>query len=73
MHGDYYIAYVNMQNIRSYYMALDNYSLGSLSMTTPSQVLIQGFRTPGGRYSFVENAFVGLIAYRQTPERPATW
>ena len=68
VHGDYYIAYVNMQNIRSYYMALDNYSLGSLSMTTPSQVLIQGFRTPGGRYSFVENAFVGLIAYRQTPD-----
>ncbi len=68
----FFIAYSNLGNVQSLYVAMQNFSWGlnafntSLYGVSPFQVLVQHFRPPGrpNIHAFVINRFLGLLAYR---------
>ncbi|MFX1364906.1 MAG: hypothetical protein ACFE9Y_08280 [Promethearchaeota archaeon] len=72
----FFIAWNNIQNVQSLYIAMQNYTWDNTNRTNygcaPYQLLIQHFRPPGQTniHIFVLNTFFGLLAYREDIENP---
>ena len=72
----FFIAWNNIQNVQSLYIAMQNYTWGfdntSLYGCAPYQLLIQHLRPPGQAdiHIFVINTFLGLLAYRENILNP---
>jgi len=74
----FFIAWNNIQNVQSLYIALQNFTCNventsiSLYGCAPYQLLIQHFRPPGQLqiHIFVINTFLGLLAYREKISDP---
>ncbi|MHA1898505.1 MAG: hypothetical protein ACTSU2_14010 [Promethearchaeota archaeon] len=66
---NFYVAYANMGQIQTLYIANKNITLSPTNMTlygcAPYQILINHFHTRGNQEVFVFNTFMGLLAYRE--------
>lgn len=65
----FYIAYMNLGQVQTVYMAFDSYSNDNRNMTyygvSPYQIIQQHYRTAAGKHVIVQNAFTGLVAYKE--------
>ena len=70
--ANFYIAYVNLGQVQTMYMAFTEYSNDNRNNTrvgiAPYQIMQQHFRTPGGKHVIVQNSFAGLVAYQESEE-----
>ncbi len=72
----FFIAWNNIQNVQSLYIAMQNYTWDNTNSTrygcAPYQLLIQHFRPAGQTniHIFVLNTFFGLLAYREDTSNP---
>ncbi len=65
----FYIAYMNLGQVQTIYMAFDSFSNDNRNMTyygvSPYQIIQQHYRTGAGKHVIVQNAFTGLVAYKE--------
>lgn len=65
----FYIAYMNLGQVQTVYMAFDEFSRDTRNVTysgvSPYQMIQQHFRTAAGKHVIVQNAFTGLVAYKE--------
>ncbi len=65
----FYIAYMNLGQVQTVYMAFDSFSNDNRNDTyygvSPYQIIQQHFRTAAGKHVIVQNAFTGLVAYKE--------
>ncbi|MHA1339274.1 MAG: hypothetical protein ACTSRZ_11175 [Promethearchaeota archaeon] len=66
---NFYVAYTNMGQVQTIYIANQNITLDTANATkygcAPYQLMINHFRAPGNLELFVINAFLGVLAYRE--------
>ncbi len=67
--ANYYIAYINLGQVQTTFMALESYTLygehANFTGCAPYQIMQQHFRTPSGAHVIVQNSFAGLVAYQE--------
>jgi len=67
--ANYYIAYINLGQVQTTFMALESYTLygehANFTGCAPYQIMQQHFKTPSGAHVIVQNSFAGLVAYRE--------
>jgi len=67
--ANYYIAYINLGQVQTIFMALDSLEVQRNETTftgcAPYQIMQQHFRTPSGAHVLVQNSFAGLVAYQE--------
>lgn len=67
--ANYYIAYINLGQVQTIFMALESQVVYGPSANytgcAPYQIMEQHFRTPSGAHVLVQNSFAGLVAYQE--------
>lgn len=67
--ANYYIAYINLGQVQTIFMALESYifyrDYANFTGCAPYQIMQQHFRTPSGAHVLVQNSFAGLVAYQE--------